>query len=84
MALVESPLDAVRLWQCDIPAVSSMGVYVSNDQVTLLARHYSRVVVALDDDLIGRQQTPIVIKRQRRRGVATAAFHYDGQVKDRG
>jgi len=84
LALVESPLDAVRLWQCDIPAVSSMGVYVSNEQVTMLARHATTVVVALDDDQPGRQQTPQVMQRLRRRGVAVTAFRYGGRYKDPG
>src|SRR5262252_8229077 len=40
VALVESPLDAVRLHQVGIPAVSSFGAAVSNKQVELLARNF--------------------------------------------
>src|SRR5215831_956065 len=53
VALVESPLDAVRLHQVGIPAVSSFGAGVSNRQLELLARNFTVVVLALDNDPTG-------------------------------
>lgn len=84
LVLVESPLDVVRLWQCGIPAVSSMGAYVSNDQVTLLARNCETVVMALDNDVTGRQQSQRIGPFLRRRGAAVIDWRYDGRYKDPG
>jgi DNA primase len=57
VAVVESPLDVVRLAALDIPAVATYGAYVSKAQVALLIEHFERLVLALDDDEAGRQQT---------------------------
>jgi DNA primase len=76
VTLVESPLDAVRLWQCNIPAVSAMGAGVSNVQVDLLARHYSIVVLALDDDPAGHQATQRLEFMLRKRKTATTRWRY--------
>ena len=76
VVLVESPLDAVRLWQCNIPAVSSMGAGVSNVQVDLLARHYSIVVLALDNDEPGIQASQRLESQLRKRKTATTVWRY--------
>lgn len=86
VVLVESPLDAVRLWQCNIPAVSSMGAGVSNQQVELLARHYSIVVLGLDDDPPGRQASDRLEFMLRKRKTASTRWRYAsaGGAKDVG
>jgi hypothetical protein len=86
VVLVESPLDAVRLWQCNIPAVSSMGAGVSNIQVDLLARHYSIVVLALDNDPAGIAATDRLEFMLRKRKTACTTWRYDsgGGAKDVG
>lgn len=53
IAVVESPLDAVRLYSVGIPAVASMGAYVSDEQISILTREYREVVLALDSDKAG-------------------------------
>lgn len=76
VCLVESPLDAVRLWQCNIPAVSSMGAGVSNVQVDLLARHYAIVVLALDNDPPGIAATERLEVQFRKRKTAVTRWRY--------
>ena len=58
--LVESPLDAVRLFGLGIPAFAALGAWVSREQVTLMARCFSYVILALDNDKAGREATEIV------------------------
>lgn len=52
--LVESPLDAARIWAAGIPgAVASFGVEVSETQLDLIVDRCARLIVALDDDDAG-------------------------------
>lgn len=81
VAVVESPLDAVRLYGLGIPAVASLGAWPSADQATLLARTFSAVYVALDDDKAGREGTTVLRKMLRSQGCATVPWIYDG-LKD--
>lgn len=78
ITLVESPLDAVRLYGAGIPAVSSFGAWVSEEQVTLLARNFKTVVLALDNDSTGRTASVDVAKSLRKKGSAVVPFLYDG------
>lgn len=80
VALVESPLDAVRMYGIGIPAVSSFGAWVSWEQCTLLARNFAYVILALDNDKPGRTAAAKVQQLLRRRGVGTAMFRYEGLV----
>ena len=83
LVLVESPLDAVRLNQCGIPAVASFGAEVSNQQIELLARNCAEVVVALDNDATGLAASERVIRQLRRR-TGAVPWRYEGRVKDPG
>ena len=53
VVLVESPLDAIRLYGLGIPGVASLGAWVSAYQCRQLARTFSRVYLALDNDDAG-------------------------------
>ncbi len=77
-AVTESPLDAVRLWQVGIPAVSTLGAYVSRDQMNLMARMFTGVIMALDDDDAGHKATSILEPGLRRRGCAPIPWNYKG------
>lgn len=76
VALVESPLDCVRLHQVGIPAVASYGAYVSDKQVDLLNRYFNLVVIALDNDDAGFRATDSLVKRLSRKGCAHLLFDY--------
>jgi DNA primase len=76
--LVESPLDAVRLFGLGIPAFASLGAWVSREQVTLMARCFSYVVLALDNDKAGTEATGIVKPMLKKAGCAALTLRYDG------
>lgn len=76
--LVESPLDAVRAFGLGIPALASLGAWVSVEQIVLMARCFAAVYVALDDDRAGHDGAEIVTQGLQRRGCAAIPFRYDG------
>jgi DNA primase len=82
--LVESPLDAVRLFGLGIPAIASLGAHVSNDQVALMARCFAAVYVALDNDRAGRDGAEKVIAMLRRKRCAAIPWRYEGLVDEDG
>lgn len=83
LALVESPLDAVRMYQAGVPAVASFGAEVSNAQIELLARHCSEVYVALDNDEPGMKAQERVLHQLRKR-TGAVPWRYPQGVKDPG
>lgn len=83
-AVVESPLDAVRLYGLGIPAVSPLGAWVSRDQVQLLARNFTRVYLALDNDKAGQESSERLKPVLKRAGAATIMFDYTGLFREGG
>jgi len=83
-AVTESPLDAVRLYQLGIPAVSPLGAYASADQARLLARNFDRVYLALDNDTAGHQGAEILTALLRRHGIPAIMWDYTGLTDDEG
>lgn len=85
VALVESPLDVVRLHQAGVPAVASFGAAVSNRQVELLARNFGVVVLALDNDSAGLEATGRLERQLKKRtGVVRWDYSNLGKGKDPG
>lgn len=85
ITVVESPLDAVRLNDIGVPAVSSFGASVSHDQVSLLARHFRYVVTAMDNDEPGRRANEFLRRSLVHRGCVVFNFSYFGlEAKDPG
>lgn len=86
-ALVESPLDAVRLFGLGIPAVAALGAWVSAEQIRLLSRAFSTVYVALDNpaiDKAGREGTAAVVRGLHSRHTAAVPWNYKGLVDEDG
>lgn len=83
IALVESPLDAVRLATAGISAVASYGAMVSANQVALLIDLADTVLLALDNDQEGKRQTDKIASSLRRR-VDTRIVSYPDGCKDPG
>lgn len=77
VALVESPLDVVRLGAAGIPAVSSFGAMVSERQIRLLSLHFPRVVLALDNDEAGRTGASFVARALKKRNTAVHPWPYN-------
>lgn len=84
VALVESPLDVVRLYGAGIPAVSSFGAWVSDQQVMLLARNFKTIVLALDNDPTGNKASIRIGESLRKRGSAAIPFVYKGLLTEDG
>jgi DNA primase len=59
--LVESPLDAVYLYDLGYNAVASFGATVSDDQMRLLCEYADEIVLALDNDEAGEENTARLI-----------------------
>lgn len=78
VTLVESPLDAVRLYGLGIPAIASFGAWVSDEQITLMCRNYRRIVLAMDNDKVGKQATDMLRFQLRKRSQPHVVFRYDG------
>lgn len=85
ITVVESPLDAVRFWNIGVPAVATFGAGVSEEQVRLLSRYFTVVIIAMDDDAAGQRAGVYLRKELKRRGTAVFFFDYSGlEVKDPG
>ena len=84
VVLVESPLDAVRLFGLGIPALSSLGAWVSWAQVTLMARCFATVILALDDDEAGHEGTEQCTAMLRKQSCAVVKWRYQGLVDEDG
>ena len=48
--LVESNFDAIRLEQNGVPAVATLGAYVSRIQTDLLTKHFNSIILVKDND----------------------------------
>lgn len=51
--VVESSFDAIRLDQCGLPAVATLGANVSNLQIELLNKYFNEIYVIADNDEAG-------------------------------
>ena len=78
--LVESPLDAVRLFGLGIPAFASLGAWVSKQQAILMARAFSYVIMALDNDKAGNEGAAVLKPMLRKQGCAALDWDYTGLV----
>lgn len=82
--LVESPVDAVRCWSSGAgTGLSSFGVQVSDKQLSIIHDVASRLVLALDNDTYGIDQTYRICAEFRQ--LPVSVFNYgDLKVKDIG
>lgn len=85
ITIVESPLDAVRLYGAGIPAVSSFGAAISANQMNLLSRNFRYVIAAMDNDAVGSRANDFLHRSLEKRGCIVIDFDYKGlDVKDPG
>jgi hypothetical protein len=83
VAIVESPLDVVRLAMCGVAAVAAFGAYVSKIQQQLLLENADRILLALDNDKAGHEQADKIYPYLARH-VPTAKVIYPDGAKDPG
>lgn len=53
LVMVESPLDAARLWELGFDAVATFGALVSYDQMRMAVQYSDSLILALDNDHAG-------------------------------
>ena len=61
--VVESSFDAIRLDQCGIPAVATLGANVSKFQTELLTKYFNSVIVVGDNDDAGSEMQLKIAER---------------------
>jgi DNA primase len=59
--VVESSFDAIRLDQCGIPAVATLGANIPKSQIQLLTKHFNNVIVVPDNDDAGKEMAKRVV-----------------------
>ena len=85
VALCEGSLDAVALWDADIPAVGLLGCRLSGAQEELIGRMgVSKVVLFLDNDKAGKEASMEIGNRLRRKYLVTVAQYPSFPAKDPG
>ena len=60
--VVESSFDAIRLDQCGIPAVATLGANIPKTQMQLLTKHFNNVIVVPDNDDAGREMASKIVE----------------------
>jgi len=79
--VVESSFDAIRLDQCGLAAVATLGSNVSNFQTDLLKKYFNDIIVIADNDEAGGN---MVSKLQDRLASRVSVIKLDKQYKDIG
>jgi 5S rRNA maturation endonuclease (ribonuclease M5) len=79
--VVESSFDAIRLDQCGIPAVATLGANVSNFQIDLLQKYFNNIIVIADNDEAGGNMKSRI---QDKIGSRVSVIQLDKQYKDIG
>jgi DNA primase len=79
--VVESSFDAIRLDQCGLPAVATLGSNVSNFQIDLLKKYFNDIIVIADNDEAGSN---MVKKLKEKLTSKVSVVSLDKQYKDIG
>lgn len=61
--VVESSFDAIRLDQCGLPAVATLGANVSKSQLELLTKYFNNVIVVGDNDDAGKSMQEKILDK---------------------
>ncbi len=68
--VVESSFDAIRLDQCDLPSVATLGSNVSRIQIELLTKHFNSVILVPDNDDAGLSMSKKITDKMGSRAIA--------------
>lgn len=79
--IVESSFDAIRLDQCGLPAVATLGAYISSFQIDLLKKYFNSVFVISDNDEAGNTMADRIIEKM---GSKATVIKLDSKYKDIG
>jgi DNA primase len=82
IAIVESSFDVIRLWQLNIPAVATLGATLGKNQIELLRKYSTGIVLASDQDQAGMELERKLYNNLKEKHITKITFP-DG-VKDIG
>lgn len=73
----ESNFDAIRIHQAGFPnVVATLGGFLSNEQQSLLNRHFNKIIIMTDADDAGRELGKSISSKLKNKDVSWAAFGY--------
>lgn len=61
--VVESSFDAIRLDQCGMPAVATLGASVNGTQIELLQKYFNEIIVIADNDEAGGNMKDKIVNK---------------------
>ena len=79
--VVESSFDAIRLDQCGMPAVATLGASVNSTQIDLLQKYFNDIIVIADNDEAGSGMRDRLIEKL---GNRVTVVKLDSKYKDIG
>lgn len=79
--VVESSFDAIRLDQCGMPAVATLGASVNGTQIELLQRYFNDIIVIADNDEAGGNMKDKLVDKL---GSRVTVLQLEKQYKDIG
>jgi len=79
--VVESSFDAIRLDQCGLSSVATLGSNVSNTQIELLQKCFNDIIVIADNDEAGGNMKTKIIEKL---GSRVSVINLDSKYKDIG
>lgn len=73
----ESNFDAIRIHQAGFPnVVATLGGFLSNEQQSLLNRHFNKIIIMTDADDAGRELGKSISNKLRNKDISWASFGY--------
>jgi DNA primase len=79
--VVESSFDAIRLDQCGMPAVATLGASVNGTQIDLLQRYFNEIFVIADNDEAGGNMKDKLVEKL---GSRVSVIQLNKEYKDIG
>jgi len=79
--VVESSFDAIRLDQCGMPAVATLGASVNSTQIDLLQKYFNDIIVIADNDEAGSGMRDRLVEKL---GPRVTVLQLEKQYKDIG
>jgi DNA primase len=79
--VVESSFDAIRLDQCGMPAVATLGASVNGTQIELLLKYFNDIIVIADNDEAGGNMKDKLVEKL---GSRVTVLQLEKQYKDIG
>lgn len=80
--VVESSFDAIRLYQSGFKAVATLGASVSRNQISLLQKYSSSIIICPDNDDAGKKMTDKIVNNIKNKTVQVVSLNKGKDVGD--